>query len=82
LILRSATSTETETCRRSFRTGTGTVSYIADTSLFPVLVDHYTGNVFILNVVRYTNPDKYEVDHLNGPSRASGPRWPSSPALR
>jgi phosphoribosyl 1,2-cyclic phosphodiesterase len=29
------------------------------------LIAHYAGDVLIMNVVRYTEPEKYEVDHLN-----------------
>jgi phosphoribosyl 1,2-cyclic phosphodiesterase len=56
---------ETETYGMNFHTGARTISYIADTRFFPGLIDHYTGDVLIMNVVRYTNPDEYEVDHLN-----------------
>jgi phosphoribosyl 1,2-cyclic phosphodiesterase len=56
---------ETETYGMSFCTGARTVSYIADTRFFPELIDHYTGEILIMNVSRYTNPKDYEVDHLN-----------------
>jgi phosphoribosyl 1,2-cyclic phosphodiesterase len=56
---------ETETYGMNFHTGTKTVSYIADTRFFPELIDHYAGDVLIMNVSRYTNPEDYEVDHLN-----------------
>jgi len=55
----------TETYGMNFCTGTKTVSYIADTRFFPELIDHYTGDVLIMNVSRYANPEGYEVDHLN-----------------
>jgi len=41
------------------------ISYIADTRFFPELIDHYRGDVLIINVVRYTDPEGYELDHLN-----------------
>lgn len=59
------THVETETYGMNFYTGTRTVSYIADTRFFPELIDHYAGDVLIMNVVRYANLEHYEVDHLN-----------------
>ena len=46
------------------RQGTA-ISYIADTRFFPELIDHYRGDVLIINLVRYTEPEGYELDHLN-----------------
>jgi ribonuclease BN (tRNA processing enzyme) len=56
---------ETETYGMNFHIGARTVSYIADTRFFPELIDHYTGDVLIMNVSRYANPQDYEIDHLN-----------------
>jgi phosphoribosyl 1,2-cyclic phosphodiesterase len=56
---------EAETYGINVHTGERTISYIADTRFFPELIDHYPGDVLIMNVVRYTDPARYEVDHLN-----------------
>jgi phosphoribosyl 1,2-cyclic phosphodiesterase len=56
---------EVETYGMNFHAGGRTISYIADTRFFPELIDHYPGDVLILNVVRHTEPEGYELDHLN-----------------
>jgi ribonuclease BN (tRNA processing enzyme) len=54
-----------ETYGMVFDAGGWTISYVADTRFFPELVDHYAGEVLILNVVRHAEPEGYELDHLN-----------------
>jgi len=56
---------DVETYGINFHVGERTISYVADTRFFPELINHYTGEILIMNVVRYKEPEKYEVDHLN-----------------
>lgn len=53
---------EAETYGFNFYTSKYTVSYIADTKFFPELLDHYQGEVLIINVLRVKPSD---LDHLS-----------------
>ena len=54
-----------ETYGINFHIGAHVISYIADTRFTPDLITHYRGDILIINVVRYEEPEGYEVDHLN-----------------
>lgn len=41
------------------------VSFITDTRFFPEIVDDYTGDVIVINVVRFLPVDNATIDHLS-----------------
>ncbi|HID96094.1 MAG TPA: MBL fold metallo-hydrolase [Candidatus Latescibacteria bacterium] len=54
-----------ETYGLNLRTDALSLSFIIDTRYFEGLEDHYNGDVVVLNLVRYKEDERGEIDHLN-----------------